>query len=325
MIRSCFSILASVAPLRLGVLLVSLLLVGGPALGQDSSPVSSLIEKGEASGADATLMRTVASRAQKAGLSPEATADLLQPAVTLAERNLPTAPFLNKTLEGLAKQVPPNRMGPVLQEVQTHLEEGGTLVSTWLNRNDVKTLLGGSPPASERNQLIANVAESRQQDVPLPTVESFLNTLPDAVQRRSVSLSSVAVAVSVMPDLPEVRSNPKVSHQLLTAALNAGYDAESVRQLPSALERAQQTNQRPAVAIAQGTARAISKGTPAANVLRNLFQGTIPGGGPPSGVGDGTPSPPGQGKPPGPDGRPPGAGPPDDPGQNPPDNPSGGP
>jgi hypothetical protein len=266
-------------------------------------------------------MRTVASRAEQAGLSPETTADLLQPAVSLAKRNLPTTPLLNKTLEGLAKQVPANRMMPVVQNVQIHLEQGGALVSTWLDRGEVQSLLGGStPPTAERNQLIAHVAEARQQEVPLSTVESFLDGLPETAQRRSLPLSTVAAAVSVMPDLPDIQNNPNVSNELLTAALKAGYDAESVRQLPSALERAQQASQRPTATIAQGTAQAISKGTPAANVLRSLFQGSIPGGGPPAGVGNG---PPGQGKPPGRDGRPPGAGPPENPGQKPPDNPGG--
>jgi hypothetical protein len=169
------------------------------------------------------------------------------------------------------------------------------------------------------------VAEARQQDLPLATVEEFLNALPETAQRRSVPLSAVSVAVSVMPDLPGIQNNPNVSHQLLTAALNAGYDAESLRRLPSALESAQRASQRPSATIAKGAAQAISKGTPATNVLRSLFQGSVPGGGPPSGVGNGPEGPPGQGKPPGQGGRPPGAGPPDDPGKGPPEDPGGGP
>jgi hypothetical protein len=91
--------------------------------------------------------------------------------------------------------------------------------------------------------------------------------------------------------------------------------------LPAALEQAQQASQRPASAIAQGVAQAISRGTPASNVLRSLFQGTLPGGGPPSNVGEDAPGPPGQGKPPGENGRPPGTPAPDDPGNGPPDDP----
>jgi len=288
-----------------------------------AQPVQSLLKKGETAGADVELMRTVASRAQHAGFDDAATADLLRPAVALAERDLPATPLLNKTLEGLAKQVPAGRMTPVLQQLQSHTQEAGTLVSTWLDRPDAQALTGetGSAP-TERNRLIADIAEARQQDLPGTTIENFLARLPEAVERRPVPLSEVATAVSAMPDLPGVRENPDVAEQLLSTALNAGYDAESLRQLPTALEQARRGSDRPSSALAKGATRAIARGTPAADVLRTLFQGGVPGVGPPAGAGEGAPStPPGQGKPPGKGGRPPGAGPPNTPGDDPPGNP----
>jgi len=309
----------------LGLVLFALALPTG-AWGQ--SPVSSLIEQGRAAGADAALMRTVATRAQDAGFSAQATADLLRPAVALAEQDLPASPLMNKALEGLAKQVPAARMGPVLRQLGTHTQEAGALVSTWASRGATQALLGrsGPPPQAERNRLITTIAEARQQNLPLPAVEQFLNRLPDAVERRPVSLSAVTTAVGTMPDLPAARENPGLARELLSAALNAGYDAESLRQLPAALEQARRASQRPTTAIARGAAQAITKGTPASAVLRSLFQGSIPGGGPPAGVGPGASGgPPGQGKPPGAGGRPPGAGPPEDPGGGPPEDPGGGP
>jgi hypothetical protein len=286
------------------------------------SPVASLLEQGEATGADAALMRTVADRAQNAGLDDATTADLLRPAVTLAEQDLPTTPLLNKTLEGLAKQVPANRMTPVLQQLQSHTQEAGTFVSTWLEQPGAQALAGESgPTAADRNRLIANIADARQQNVPRAAVEDFLTQLPEAVDRRPVSFSEVATAVSTMPDLPGGADNPEAAQQLLSTALNAGYDAESLRQLPTALEQAQRGSDRPPSAIAKGATQAIAQGTPAASVLRTLSQGGVPGGGP-SGAGEGAASPPpGQGKPPGKNGRPPGAGPPDNPGSPPSDEP----
>lgn len=296
-------------------LMVVALLFPKSAMGQDSVP--SLIDRAQAAGADADLLRSVASRAEKAGLGPEQTAELLRPAVTLAERDLPTHPLLNKTLEGLAKRVPPGRMTPVLQQLQANTERAGTLVSTWLKRKDTNQLVGQSASSSARTQLITSVTEAQQQNVPVKTVEQFLDGLPGGVQRHSMPLSDVAAAVSVMPDLPGSASNPTVTNQLLTAALDAGYDRKSLQQLPVALERAQRETQRPPTAIAKGTARAISKGTPAARVLQNLFQGAMPGAGPPSGVGNGPPeTPPGQGKPPGKGNVPPGV----DPGERGPGN-----
>lgn len=327
---TCFAPTGTYRPARpwlsvaLGLALLALAL---PTSAWAQPAVQSLIEQGQTAGADAELMRTVASRAQNAGFSAQATADLLRPAVRLAEQDLPATPLLNKTLEGLAKQVPAARMSPVLQQLQAHTQEAGALVSSWVSRRGTQSLLGqsGPPPQAERRPLITTIAEARQQNLPLPAVEQFLNQLPDAVQRRPVSLSAITTAVGTIPDLPGARENPALAQELLGAALNAGYDAESLRQLPAALERARRTSQRPTTAIARGATQAIAQGTPASTVLRSLFQGSVPGKGPPSGVGpDASGGPPGQGKPPG-SGRPPGAGPPDDPGSGPPDDPSGGP
>ncbi len=294
--------------------------IAAPA--QEAS-VQSLITQGEEAGADVELMRNVASRAETAGLDPEQTAGLLRPAVSLAERDLPTVPLLNKTLEGLSKQVPAARMTPVLQQFRGDTERAGELVSTWMGREEVKGLAGetGGPSSGERTQLITDVTEAKRQGVSLGAIEQFLDVLPESVERRPVTFSEVSAAVSVMPDLPSSGDHPEVTQQLLTAALNAGYEGESMRQLPAALEHAQQESQRPAAAVARGAAQAIDRGVPAASVLRSLFQGTMPGSGPPSDVGNELPGTlPGQGKPPT-------TGPPDDPGQGdpPPDNPGGGP
>ncbi len=308
-------------------LVLLVLLLPMSAAGQDGA-VSSLIERGRQAGVDADLMREVVSRAERAGRGSEQTAELLRPAVSLAEKGLPTEPLLNKTLEGLAKRVPSGRMTPVLQTLQTNTERAGAVVSTWLNRDDVKQLIGDSKePSAAREEMITTATEAQQQNVPLETVEQFLDALPAAVEQQSVSLSQVATAVGVMPDLPGAESNPQVNQQLLTAALDAGYDGESLRQLPAALESARRQTQRPERAVARGATQAIAQGTSAARVLRNLFQGSVPGGGPSASAGNGPPdAPPGQGKPPGREGKPPGAGPPGDPGGGPPDDdPGGGP
>jgi len=309
---------------RLGTALAIVLLgLSGPyaAVGQDAS-VEALLERGRTAGANAEQMQMVARRARRAGLNDEAAASLLRPVVELAEQNLPTGPLLSKTLEGLAKRVPPARMQPVLQQYRTHTEQAGRLVNQWTQQSDARALLGTSeqPPGGAQKeahaQLVTDVAEAQQQDIPAKDIEAFLNGLPEGVERRPVSLGQVATAVGVLPDLPGNGASPQAARQLLTSALNAGYSPESLRQLPSALKSAHQKSKRPVDVLAQGAAQAIANGTPAATVLQSLFQGGLPGGGPPAGAGPPA-STPGAGKPPD-------TGPPNDPG--PPDNsPGGGP
>lgn len=293
-----------------GVLLI-LLTLPPNALGQPAS-LSSLFERGQQTGANVELMRTVADRAGESGLSPEATTELLEPALALAERDLPSGPVLNKALEGLSKRVPPERMTSVLQQLRTRTEQAGQLVAAWLQQDEVRTMIGADADASPgrgRPDLIASVADAQQQKVPADAIKAFLNELPATTERRPVSLSDVSVAVGVLPDLPSNGESPAAARQLLVAALDAGYDPESMRQLPAAIEQAQRQTQRPTAAIAKGAAQAISWGTPADNVLRNLFRGAPPAG-PPARTGEGN-----QGQ----------NAPPDDPPENgPPDNPPGG-
>ena len=303
------------------VLLALLLRAGGPgvAAGQETG-TETLLERGRKAGADAKQMQMVAQRARRAGLSAEATASLLRPAVALAEQDLPTGPLLSKTLEGLAKQVPPPRMQPVLQQYRTHTEKSGKIVAQWTQRPEVRQLLGtpegsaGDSPKKTNPQLIAVVTEVQQQDVPAKSIEAFLNGLPGGVEHRPVSLDQVATAVNVLADLPGNGTSLDAARQLLTSALNASYSPESLRQLPSALQSAHQKSKRPVDVLANGAAQAIARGTPAAQVLQSLFQGGLPGGGPPAGTGP-------PGNTPG-TGKPPDTGPPDDAG--PPDGPPGG-
>lgn len=320
MIRPSFSIrMCRQLPALLGLAgaMILLFLVPSGALGQ-SADVKALIERGQRAGLDADQMQTVIERADEGGLSANATVDLLQPAVELAERDLPAAPLLNKTLEGMAKQVPSSRMEPVLQRVKTYTEQAEQTVNQWTQRSAVREMTGEGGSASSngeaRMHLITAATEAQQQDIPLETLKQFLNDLPSATKRRPVSLSEVAAAMSVHPDLPGSRRAPEATQELLTAALDAGYDAESLRQLPAALESAHRESQQPVDALTRGAAQAIAQGAPATNVLQNLFQGAVPGSGPPGDVGKGPPDHvPGSGKPPGEGGPPSNTGPPEDP------------
>ncbi|MFB6098461.1 MAG: hypothetical protein ABEK84_05005, partial [Salinibacter sp.] len=147
------------------VLLLVLVGVGGPHAAFGQAPdVQALLERAREAGAPLQQMRTVVTRARQAGLSPDATASLLRPAVALAEKNLPTGPLLSKTLEGLAKQVPVGRIQPVLSQYRTNIEQAGRLVGQWTQRSEVRQLLGTSepPPKKAPPELVTAAAEAQQ-------------------------------------------------------------------------------------------------------------------------------------------------------------------
>lgn len=311
-----------------GMLVLLLVALAAPGrVAAQPQPVQSVIEQGRAAGADAALMQTVATRAEEAGLDAATTADLLRPAAALAEADLPATPLLTKTLEGLAKQVPVARLQPVQQQIQQHTEQAGALAANWMERAEGAASRGDANGAG-RAALITSITEAQQQDVPIENVRQFLDQVSDGVTGRSVSVRAIAVAVSVMPDLPGMTGDrPTASTRLLIAALDSGFDAASMRRLPEALEQARRQSQRPPAAIARSTAQAIAQGTPATAVLQGLFQGAATGQDLSERGRSADTTPPGQGKPPGagaggpPDGRGPGD---DNPGGGSGDNPGNG-
>jgi hypothetical protein len=283
---------------------------------------------------DRTLLIRVSDRVAAHGLPPDQGAELLAPAVRLAEQDLPGELVLHKALEGLAKNVPPARIHSVLGQIEVNSEQSGRFVEAWMNRPEVQEALGGEDgrgnEASERatkRQLTESMVQARMNEVSHAVLEKLLTELPARTSRRPISPGAVATILRVLPDLPaDVRHNNSAS-ALLTAALDAGYAAEAVRQLPSAMRTAIGQTRRPADALAHAATRQISRGAPAADVLGSLFRGHVPGG--PPGARGGEPpvnDPPGQGKspevgsdrgqgPPGddrPGGGPPGDDPPND-------------
>jgi len=275
------------------------------SLGQDGG-VDVLLERATTAGANADQMQTVARRARQAGLSREAAASLLRPAVGLAEEDLPAEPVLTKALEGLAKQLPPDRIEPVLLQQSNRTEQAGQVVSRWRQQPEVKRLLGSpeDPPGNEQKPnvenradaqeksgtrrmgpegLITAAADALQQDVRARDLEAFLNGLPEKAGP-SVSAGQLTAAIGVLPDLLAAGTSLETAGELLTSAIGAGYGPESLSKMPEALQTARRASDRPVDVLAKGTARAAVQCTPAATVLERLFQGGVSGAGPPPGL-----------------------------------------
>ena len=289
------------------------LLLVGPVLGAAAQPapsVDQLMTAGRQAGVDLALMEQVVQRSERAGYTPDQTAQLLRPAVGLAQEQLPAAGVLQKALEGLAKQVPPPRIQPVLQRMHASTQQAGTLIGAWTQRPAVRAMMGRDhasalDPAA-RDQLIRSATQAQMQDVPAAVMQQLLDALPAQTKRRPVPPGEVAATMQVLPELMSHGASPQTTVELLTHVVDAGYGPSSVRQLPTAVQAARQQNQRPMEVLMRNAARAIAQGTPAADVLGRLFDGGVPGG-PPGEVGGPPPNVPGQGKPPN---TPPGNGPP---------------
>jgi hypothetical protein len=74
------------------------------------------LDRAEAAGVPSNETVQILSRASKAALSADDTGRLLDPMVKVAEQGLPTGPFTEKIMEGLAKNVPPSLIVSVLDK-----------------------------------------------------------------------------------------------------------------------------------------------------------------------------------------------------------------
>ena len=276
----------------LWMLLLAVMLMATAYAQAPPSP-DELIERGDAASADRDLLEQVAERAQNANLSPQETAQILEPAVDLAERDLPSTMALRKALEGTAKQVPAGRLQPAIQEVATATEEAGSLVDEWAGGPEVRDLIGetdadlSSPESPGRARLIEGATQARMQDLPPETIQQLLESVPANTERRPIAPQDIAAAVEVLPDMADEGAVPEDMTTMLTSALDAGYHPSEIRQLPTAVEMAGRQAQQPPGVVARGAAQAIAQGTPASDIIDRLFDGDLPG--PPDDRGEGPP------------------------------------
>lgn len=290
-------------------ILTVLVLLVAPAVWAQPSPIDALVERAREAGLDPEQVQTVSERAQQRGLSPDEAAQLIEPAVQLAEEDLPGEAVLGKALEGLAKGVPFTRIHPVVGQLQEGTREVGSFVSEWAQSQQVQEMMSaedGSPSTGSARPVIEAAAQARAQGASSETIRSFLSNLPSETSRRPISPDEIASAVRVIPDVPGEGQTPESVGRFVRAALDEGVSPETMRQIPAALQTANRQTGRPIDALARSAATEMAAGTPASDVLSALFQGNGPGVGPPNGRGG-----PPEGTPPGQD-LPPESGPPSD-------------
>lgn len=251
---------------------------GLPAEGQ--SP-EELVARGVGAGADAALLGELRARAERAGADEAVTARLLRPAVELAERGLPSEAVLQRGLEGLAKRVPPERVATVIADLGAAVPAAARVVDPWMARPDVRARLEAGdgrrgPPEAARRVLVERAAVALTRDVPETALSGFLERVPDGVARERLPALELGVALEVLGDLPVTARDHALGARVLVAALDAGFEASELRELPDALRMAERRGELPAEAVARGAAAQMAE-LPAATVLQNLFQGNFPG------------------------------------------------
>lgn len=267
-------------------LLCFLVLLPGLVQAQNAS-VQEIMDRAAKQGIERTQLQELQNRAQSKGLTDQQLIEIMEPAVTLAENNLPSDIILQKALEGLSKGVPANRMLPVLKSMQQSVQQAGPMVESWVQRPEVRQMVnkpgGGMSEQHFKNEMVKATSRGLMNNIPSDEIQKLLNEISSQELTDNIGPSNVVASVGVFAELPGTVEQPEASRSLIVRSLKGGFRTVEIQRLPAAMKIAQQRSQLPAASVIEGVARQMRGGIPAKQILQNLFNGNI-GGGPPGGT-----------------------------------------
>ncbi|NGP76091.1 hypothetical protein G3570_05580 [Balneolaceae bacterium YR4-1] len=272
--------------LAIPLLLLGLTLL--PSLLQaQATSLQEMMEQARNKGVEQTQLQELQKRAQSRGLTDQQLMEIIEPAIALADENLPSETVLQKALEGLSKGVPANRMMPVLRSMQQSVQNAGPVVESWIERPNVQQMMNrpdaGMNKQQFRNEMIKATSRGFMNDIPAEEMQKLLDEIGSGELSGNTDPSNVVASVGVFAELPSTLEQPEASRSLIVRSLKGGFKTAEIQRLPAAMKMAQQRSQLPAASVIEGVARQMRDGIPAKKILQNLFNGNV-GGGPPGGT-----------------------------------------
>lgn len=268
------------------LMIIGLLCFGafGQVNGQESS-ASDVTQKAAQAGIEASTVTELQARAQAQGLSDDQFEALMNPAIALADDNMPYELILDKAFEGLAKKIPAQVLANVLDRLQNTTRQSAEIVVPWIENPAVDRAMqrSGQDVPQFRKQMTNGLAKAISQDVTPETLQDLMDMLSDEDVLSASTPSTIAATIAVLPEIHAAINNPVAANQLLQRALKGGFGSAEVQKLPVAIKTAQSRSQLPSGAVIEGVFQQMGNGFPAAQILQNLFNGN-PGGGPPEGA-----------------------------------------
>ncbi|MEL7833226.1 hypothetical protein [Fodinibius sp. Rm-B-1B1-1] len=266
------------------------------ALGQ-AGDLNTLQERAKKAGIEQSIIDDLKVRKESRGLTNEQLIAIIEPAVALAEDNLPANHVLQKALEGLSKGVPDAQIVPYINSMANATRQAAGVVDPWLENPGVKKMVEAEDhragPNSVRNRMVESSSRAINQNISPDEVSQLLSDIGDKSVMSKTTPSNIISAMDILPDLP-MQDQPQLTRSFVIRALKGGFEAAEFQKLPMALNMAQKRSQIPAANIVEGIANQLQRGTPAQDILRNLFDGNI-GGGPPGNIPKGMEDNPGRG------------------------------
>jgi len=245
--------------------------------------VESLLDRATASGIDQTRITEVRQRVQERGMSDQEFMSIVQPAIDMADENLPYEMIFEKVLEGLSKGVSTQRMTPVLSSIRENASRSARLVDRWMERPEVGQFVergeGRMQREQFRNEMVKAGSKAMMQNIDEEILIETLNNVSDGNMDK-VKPAGLLAAINILSDLPNGSNSASQNARLVLRALQSGFEAGDIQKLPAALNMAQRRSQLPAAAVGKGFMEQIERGFPSERILQNMFNGQVRGGPP---------------------------------------------
>lgn len=254
-------------------------------IAQDS--LSDLIGEARSAGIEQSKINALQERAGQRGISDAELIAIIRPAVSMAEQNLPSDMIFDKAFEGLSKGVPFQQIESMLGMISENSIRAAGIVDPWIERPEISAMLarGGDARNQQRfrNEMIKAGSKTLRQNFSEEVFQETIHTIADQRGIEQRNPGTVVAAANILSDLPSAAENPTESARIILRALEGGFEASDLQNLPRAMNMAQRRSQLPAGAVMEGVSRQMQGGVPAEQILQNLFNGNI-GGGPPGGT-----------------------------------------
>ncbi len=284
----CRSLAITAAMLGMMLIMVLVMLVAPSHARMLSGNGDPVMKRAIDAGMDADQIERLISRAQGRNMTPEELHQILMSAISLAEMDLPYNMVMQKAAEGLAKQVSAPGILTVLDNMQSSMVHSADIVDPWIGRPEVQGLIEAKKGVRTtveaarlyRGMLLESVSYSLQNNADDSLLREFLDEVASIKNMEKGDLASIAAGLQALSEMPMTRDNPGLNARLLIGAMNAGFTASEIRELPHAMRSASFHSRLPMEKIAGSLELQLHENIPAVQIMDNLFQGII-GGGPP--------------------------------------------
>ncbi|MGF1671927.1 MAG: hypothetical protein ACFCU6_15895 [Balneolaceae bacterium] len=260
--------------------------------------LTELVNRAVSAGIDKSEFEILQTRAANSGITDDQLVQIIEPALIMAEQNLPAELVFQKALEGIAKGVPASRMIPVLDGLRQNAEQASSIVDPWLQRPEVESFLNRNREQAGinyRTEMLKAGVKTLSQSVPSEVLQSVLDEIGKEAVLSKTTPASILVGVNIIGDLPSTAVQPEATGTLISKTLSGGFRADDMQKLPGAMNAAQRRSQLPAASIIEGVTSQLQGGIPANQILQNLFNGNVSIG-PPGNIPRGLENRPGRGR-----------------------------